>query len=82
MPHETDLVVGKKPGTVYTPADWFTSGYTISVNAGTQRAVSEQVIWLFGPQASGSENSLITCNLAFWLSENSRRTGDISSLVS
>ena len=43
MPHETDLVVGKKPGTVYSPADWFTSGYTISVNSGIQRDNSEQV---------------------------------------
>jgi len=66
MPHETDVVVGKKPGHVYTPADWFTSGYTISTNAGIQRRISEDV--------RGQGRYLIneTDNKTFWSEKNNR----------
>jgi len=66
MPHETDVVVGKKPGHVYSPADWFTSGYTISVNSGIQRDNSGKV--------RGTAAYLIneTDNKTFWDEKNNR----------
>jgi len=41
MPFETDLTINLKPSKTYTPADWFTQGYTISHNATVQRHESE-----------------------------------------
>jgi len=66
MPHETDVIVGKKPGHVYSPADWFTSGYTISTNSGIQRENSEQV------RAQGRYLINETDNKTFWKEKNNR----------
>jgi len=66
MPHETDVVVGKKPGYVYSPADWYTSGYTISVNSTTQRENSVQT----RGQAQYLTNE--TDNKTFWDERNNR----------
>jgi len=66
MPHETDVEVGKKPGHVYSPADWFTSGYTISANCGIQRRNSEAV------RAQGQYLINETDNKTFWTEKNNR----------
>jgi len=74
MPHETDVVVGKKPGTVYTPADWFTSGYTISVNSGIQRTNSEKV------RMEGQFLENETDNKTFWDEKNNRTRIDLRNI--
>jgi len=74
MPHETELVVGKKPGMVYSPADWFTSGYTISTNSGIQRGNSEQV------RAQGRYLINETDNKTFWNERNNRTRIDLRNI--
>lgn len=42
MPFETDVKVKQKPTKAFSPADWFTQGYTISCNATRQRDTAEK----------------------------------------